>query len=271
MKLGIQAAVIDADGTLLLNNGTVSSRTVRSLLRWHEGGRFTLIASARPARSLEFLFKLPGIDCVVCANGATVYDVATKSLKVMCGISEETTRDVIRSIRDKFPTAIFALEMPNMVIRDSTYFQKNPAPPQSELVGDALTLLEGEAVKILVKKNAETVSEHAFYDFFHSVCEIVHTIATPTHSTLEFVEIMACGIDKASTAEWVMSQRGIKPESVVAFGDMPNDIELLRWSGFGVAMGNSGSDVQAAADRVCASNDDDGVAQTLEEILHAEV
>ena len=45
---------------------------------------------------------------------------------------------------------------------------------------------------------------------------------------------------------------------------MPNDIEMIRWAGLGVAMGNAVAEVQRAADEITATNDDDGVARVLE-------
>ncbi len=49
----------------------------------------------------------------------------------------------------------------------------------------------------------------------------------------------------------------------VAFGDMPNDLPMLAWAGRSFAVANAHHEVLAAADEVIASNDDDGVAQTL--------
>ena len=57
---------------------------------------------------------------------------------------------------------------------------------------------------------------------------------------------------------------GITAADVVAFGDMPNDVPMLRWAGLGVAMGNAHPDAMAAADEVTAANTDDGVARVLE-------
>ena len=51
---------------------------------------------------------------------------------------------------------------------------------------------------------------------------------------------------------------------MVAFGDMPNDIPMLRWAGLGVAMGNAHPEAKAAADEVTAPNSDDGLARVLE-------
>jgi hydroxymethylpyrimidine pyrophosphatase-like HAD family hydrolase len=51
---------------------------------------------------------------------------------------------------------------------------------------------------------------------------------------------------------------------VVAFGDMPNDLEMLRWAGHGVAMGNAHPALLEIADEVTATNADDGLAVVLE-------
>ena len=57
---------------------------------------------------------------------------------------------------------------------------------------------------------------------------------------------------------------GIPAEDAIAFGDMPNDIEMLRWAGRAVAMGNADPSVKAIADEVAGHHDEDGVAVVLE-------
>jgi len=54
---------------------------------------------------------------------------------------------------------------------------------------------------------------------------------------------------------------------VIAFGDDVNDVRMLKEAGLGVAVANAAPEVLAAADRVTASNDEDGVALVLEELL----
>ena len=61
--------------------------------------------------------------------------------------------------------------------------------------------------------------------------------------------------------------KGLKPEQVMAFGDGENDIEMIEYAGFGVAMGNACPGAKAAADYVAPGNDEDGVAKTIEEFL----
>jgi len=60
----------------------------------------------------------------------------------------------------------------------------------------------------------------------------------------------------------------IERREIVAFGDDMNDIDLLKWCGTGVAMGNALDEVKAAADDMCDTNDNDGIAKWLECKIH---
>jgi len=82
-------------------------------------------------------------------------------------------------------------------------------------------------------------------------------------------EVSAPGVHKAATLAWLAAHDGLDARDVVAFGDMPNDLQLLGWAGWGVAMGNAEQQVKDVADEVTTSNDDDGVAHVLERWLGA--
>lgn len=60
---------------------------------------------------------------------------------------------------------------------------------------------------------------------------------------------------------------GFTPAETIAFGDMPNDLPLLGWAGYGVAMGNAHPDLMAIADEVAPSHEEDGVAVVLERLF----
>lgn len=92
-----------------------------------------------------------------------------------------------------------------------------------------------------------------------------------THSNAadSLIEIMAAGVSKASTLAEVAADRGVGAEQVVAFGDMPNDLEMLRWAGRSYAMADGHPEALAAADAVAPDCGDDGVAQVLERLLRA--
>ena len=81
------------------------------------------------------------------------------------------------------------------------------------------------------------------------------------------MEISAPQVTKAAGLMAVAQFYGVPASDVVAFGDMPNDIEMLQWAGLGVAMGNADERVKVAADEITTSNDDFGVARVLERLF----
>ncbi|HEY8652270.1 MAG TPA: HAD hydrolase family protein, partial [Dermatophilaceae bacterium] len=104
---------------------------------------------------------------------------------------------------------------------------------------------------------------------FHQVVEeVVGDRAVVSYSGASgLAEISARGVTKAAAlGQWCASQ-GIDPADVFAFGDMPNDLPMLTWAGRSFGVANAHPDVLGMVDEVCASNDDDGVAQVLETAL----
>jgi hydroxymethylpyrimidine pyrophosphatase-like HAD family hydrolase len=81
------------------------------------------------------------------------------------------------------------------------------------------------------------------------------------------VEVLGPGIDKAAGVAWVADALGIDASATIAFGDDRPDIPMLAWAGRGVAVADAHPDVLEIADDVCASVDEDGVAQVLEALL----
>jgi hydroxymethylpyrimidine pyrophosphatase-like HAD family hydrolase len=93
-------------------------------------------------------------------------------------------------------------------------------------------------------------------------------LATVTQAGLGFVEICPPGVDKATGLAVVAHTLGVDPAEVLVFGDMPNDVPMLRWAGWArVAVANAHPAVLALADEVTLSNDEDGVAVYLDRLL----
>jgi len=81
------------------------------------------------------------------------------------------------------------------------------------------------------------------------------------------LEIAPRGASKASALSWLCERRGIAASDVAAFGDMPNDLPMLRWAGRGHAVSNAHPEVLAAADHVVGHHAEDGVALAIEALL----
>ena len=77
------------------------------------------------------------------------------------------------------------------------------------------------------------------------------------------LDIIAAGGGKMAGIKRYLEHIGIAPEEIIAFGDAENDLDMLRYAGIGVAMGNADEEVKAVADYVTADVDDDGIEKAL--------
>jgi Cof subfamily protein (haloacid dehalogenase superfamily) len=90
-----------------------------------------------------------------------------------------------------------------------------------------------------------------------------------TKSLPKFLEFAALGVSKGSGLEFLADRLGFSRERTIAFGDGENDVELVEWAGYGVAVGNASPRVKAVADWVCPSAEHEGVAAVLESLLNS--
>ena len=94
-------------------------------------------------------------------------------------------------------------------------------------------------------------------------------LAVPTHSNVKdcLIEVSALGVDKGSTLAQLAADLGVAAESVVAFGDMPNDVPMLAWAGRSYAVMGGHPAALSATPHRAPSLADDGVAQVIEKLL----
>jgi Cof subfamily protein (haloacid dehalogenase superfamily) len=88
-----------------------------------------------------------------------------------------------------------------------------------------------------------------------------------TKSLPHFLELATVGVTKASGLAFLAEHEGFSPERTVAFGDGENDVELVEWAGYGVAVANAHDRVKDVADWVCPPASEEGVAAVLEALV----
>ena len=84
-----------------------------------------------------------------------------------------------------------------------------------------------------------------------------------------YIEMVSRRASKGNALRALGEALGVPRERILAFGDGQNDISMLEYAGCGCAMANASAEVQARADRVIASNAEDGVAREIERLLAA--
>jgi Cof subfamily protein (haloacid dehalogenase superfamily) len=257
----------DLDGTLLRSDGAVSSRTVASIAAVQSAGWIFAMVTGRPARRVVHIAADAGLGgLALCSNGAIVFDLDSHTMVDGHPLEPAVTGTLIADVRRAIEGVVFAFELGLQFGREPAYpIRINPlhaAAPPDERVGDALELAASPAHKLIVA--------HRELDFDHLLEDVTALIgdrAEVTHSARDFVEVSARGVDKASGVRLLAERLGVDARDVVAIGDMPNDLPMLAWAGQPVAVGNAHRDVIAAADRVVAANDEDGVADLLDTLL----
>lgn len=83
----------------------------------------------------------------------------------------------------------------------------------------------------------------------------------------DFVDVHKKGINKAAAVRFLCDKKGITPEEVMAFGNTENDVPLLQMAGLSYAVSNADEVAKEAARAICPSNEEDGVAKTIEKVL----
>lgn len=258
----------DVDGTLLDPTERITTRTREVVLAAIAAGATFVLATGRPPRWIPPVVEQLGFaPMAVCANGAVIYDAATDRVISARTLAVDALTELAEIAVRVVPGAGLAVERVGSTAHDTATPQFVSAPgyehawlnPDNTEVSYS-DLLSAPAIKLLVRKPGMPSSELAAALTGH-----VRSLGDVTYSTNDgLVEISPVGISKAMGIEEIARPLGVNAEDVVAFGDMPNDVPMLRWAGHGVAMGNAHSEAVSAADEVTAGNDDDGVARVLE-------
>ena len=263
----------DLDGTLLRDDQSVSPRTVAALAAAEEAGIEVFFVTGRPARWMDVVSDhVHGHGLAICGNGAAVVDLhggpgAHRFVKVR-ELARDNALDAVRLLREAAPGTMYAVEQTYGFYQEPEYpkmhmeIPDHLAPAEQLLAPDAPGA--GEPVlKILAFH--PTLDPDAFLTVARLAIGDRANVTRSSPSAL--LEISGPGVSKASTLALCCAERGISRENVVAFGDMPNDVEMLTWAGRSYAMGNAHPDVLAAASGHTVANNEDGVAVVIERLL----
>ncbi|MGO3813526.1 MAG: HAD family hydrolase [Cellulosimicrobium funkei] len=281
----------DLDGTLLRSDGTVSERTRSALRAAEHAGVEVVFVTARPPRWLGALADVVGgHGHVICLGGAAVWDLATASGHAAALVADLRTAvpgialafervdgptfdPGFRSTPDDDADVVAVVEStldPGAAPGGST---RQPGGATRQPVGKilardpAVPVEDSPATQPVVVADGQTTAQETF---FARVRDAVGDRAHLAYSgAAGLAELLAPTVTKdAALARWC-ARLGVEPRDVWAFGDMPNDLPMLRWAGRSFAVANAHPDVLAAATDRTGSNDDDGVARVLLDAVEA--
>lgn len=257
----------DVDGTLLTPMERMSARTASVIRHAVDDDVPFVLVTGRPPRWIPPVTRMAELTgYAVCANGAVIYDVGTGQVVSAHGLEPVQLHDLADAMSQALPGARLASERvatgdgdgPPQYVCESEF--RNPWGDGDALHATRAEVLGRPAIKLLVSDPRMTSDEMAA-----AANELIGDQFAVTYSSNSgLIEIAAKTVTKATGLAEVAERLDVAQEKVIAFGDMPNDVEMLDWAGTGVAMANAHPEVLKVADEVTASNAEDGVAQVLE-------
>ncbi|MBE4909327.1 HAD family phosphatase [Bacillus luteolus] len=259
---------LDLDGTLLTDSKTISERNKRAIEAAKQEGHHVMIATGRPFRSSSMYYQELGLTTpIVNFNGAFVHHPLKDSWGVHHNpLDLHVVKDIVEA-SEAFKAKNILAE-----VMDDVYFHYHDetlldifgmGEPRIE-TGDLRTILKYDPTSVLIHAEESQV-EHIRKHLSDVHAEVIdhRRWAAPWH----VIEIVKFGLNKAVGIEKVASFYGIPKDRIIAFGDEDNDLEMIEYAGHGIAMGNAIPQLKNIASSVTLSNEDDGIALYLEDVL----
>lgn len=256
---------VDLDGTLLDINGKVSINTCKYLKELKDKGYIIVIATGRILRNVISITNgALFANYIVSNDGGAVYDLENDSFLFKNVISKETADEICLLYNDdihyveicdlnnyyKFTTKDYVDTEFSKIIKDKEEFLNN-----TQIVHMAISLnnkILDMVSNFLIAKNFSDVKSYIMQDSF---------------SDNRWIQISGKDVCKYNAIKIIADLEGVSNDNIIAFGDGRNDIEMIRKSGVGVAMGNALDCVKEVADYITKSHNEDGILLFLKGYL----
>jgi Cof subfamily protein (haloacid dehalogenase superfamily) len=261
----VQAFATDLDRTLIGEDAELRPRTRSAIAAARAAGIHVLIVTGRMFQSVRPYARAAGIDDpVVCYQGAVVADPVSGRFLRHEPIPLELAREAIAAVEaEGFPL--------NCYVGDELYVAEHTPASESyasfqhlevHAVGDLLGWLKEPPTKLVAVGDPIELDglEQRLKEHFDGRLYI-------SKSLPYFLEFASPNVTKASGMAFLSEHLGFGAEQTVALGDGENDVELLEWAGYAVAVENAHDRVLAVADFVCPPVTEEGVAQVIEAYL----
>ncbi|RED56241.1 Cof-type HAD-IIB family hydrolase [Cohnella lupini] len=259
--MNVSMIALDVDGTLLNDHHEVTPRVRQAVRAAAEQGAEIVLCTGRGSTSALPVLKELGLEgTMITHNGASVVDSATREVLYDTTISHDLALRYVTFCRERgihfdMNTA-FDLYVEGMKKDAEEMYRNLLARP---IMRGASEAFPERLVKMSIYAPKEVLDEVEleWASWRHELQAV--------RSGDNFIDVQHLHATKGKALERLASIRGIERENLLAIGNYYNDIGMLTYAGWGVAMDNSPAEVKAEADEVTVSNNEDGVAIVIEQ------
>ena len=270
----IRMVALDLDGTTLNDDKQISERTIEAFRKAMEQGVHIVISTGRTYGSLpEQLFSVKGLEYVVTSNGAHITEIAGRKLiyeDCIPSVAIETIEKLLRNtgisveVFVEGRAYIDRKEYEEVLTKGSSYRDAEYIKETRTPVPDILDfMLEHKELIENINITFEFPEEKRQW---RQVLEQIDG-TTLTSSFIHNFEVGGRSTSKAEALRWLMHRLGVSADELMAVGDSPNDEEMIKLAGLGVAVANAQESTKEIADCITASNQEDGVAKAIERFV----
>ncbi|GEN57615.1 hypothetical protein GCM10012290_22150 [Halolactibacillus alkaliphilus] len=283
----IKLIASDLDGTLLKEDGSISTATVEAIRKAEASGILFMAATGRSYLSAKKAIEKAGLNVpILCMNGANVYDEHHQRI-----IDTPLHPEMAKEIIEKVDTNKVYLEM---------YTNKGVfAPDQAQFIDMLLNILREKFIDYTdeqIKAYIDQRFQEETFSFTDDFLSVLNDDAIIPYKLLAFslkkselaairsifdgrkdLYVTSSGFDnvefnhheatKGHALLTYAKKLGIKPEEIMAIGDNENDLPMLTKVGYGVAMDNATDYIKSHVDYTTTSNNKDGVKSAIEMAL----
>ena len=253
---------MDMDGTLLNENHVLSKRTIEVVKKIQTLGIKVILVSGREFNGLKNFSNELGLeDFVICLNGANLY----RKSKLILGepIENKICSRIIHMSEKNNIYCILFDEARVYIEKITDYMNLSDYIAHWNEVGKLSSFFGSQPMYkiVLVEDRAKllTIREEILYEFGNKI--------NANFSLPNYLEIFNKKVDKGKMLKRVAEDYGINREEILSIGDWDNDISMINYAGFGIAMDNGSDGLKAAADYITKSNREDGAAYALEKFI----
>jgi Cof subfamily protein (haloacid dehalogenase superfamily) len=261
----IRLVLADVDGTLVTQEKVLTAKARQAVAKLGETGIAFAITSGRPPRGMQTLIKDLNISTVVAGFNGGVFTTPRLDPIVM--------RDLPRDAAARAIELITEHELVAWLYTDTVWYVQDPKGPHvdresktvgfgpevtsdySQYVAQAAKIVgvsdDLEAVARCEKKVQEELSDHV----------------SAARSQPYYLDVTHPAANKGSVLDFLSAVYLIPKSSIATLGDMPNDVLMFKKSGMSIAMGNASKEVQAEANFVTHSNEEEGFAHAIEQFI----
>lgn len=275
----IKLVALDLDGTFLNEKKEITEGNRKAIIDAAKVGVRSVISTGRPYSGLAVdEFMEMGMEYAITVNGAEIYRLADRKCLYLEGMENSRAREIIVALKQYDIRIDFLMDgcgygetsaherIKELGLPD---VMKDYIRETRILVDDMDAFIRDKGVEVPKITLNFYMTEEGIYKDYDEVLKLLQGMEDISFLSGGYhnLEITKKGVTKGKSLRILAEILGIDMNETMACGDSENDIDIMKTAAVGVAMANASEETKAAADYITLSNEEDGVAHVIYELV----